>query len=95
MCPQTEAEHEIMQKIPYHEVVGSLLYLVVNTRPDIAYAVSEVSKYCQVPGLGHWKAVKQILWYLKGTADYGILLGGDDLKLIGYTDADWAGDVDS
>ena len=95
MCPQTEAERKLMQKIPYRKVVGGLLYLVVNTWPDIAYAVSEVSKYCQDPGLRHWKAVKRILRYLKGTADYGILLGGDNLKLIGYTDADWAGDVDS
>ena len=95
MSPHTDAEHELMKKIPYHEIVGGLLYLVVNTQPDIAYAISEVSKYCQDPGLDHWKAVKRILQYLKGTVDYGLILGGGNLELIGYTDADWARDIDS
>ena len=95
MCPQTDAEREVMKKIPYHEAVGGLLYLVINTRPDTAFAVSEVSKYCQDPRFEHWQAVKWILRYLKGTTDYGIILGGSDLKLFGYTDTDWAGDINS
>ncbi|XP_045027096.1 secreted RxLR effector protein 161-like [Daphnia magna] len=62
------------------------------TRPDICYAVGQVSKYCQNPDPSHWDAVVQIFAYLKGTADYGIWLGGNRSGLVGFTDADYAGD---
>jgi hypothetical protein len=47
-----------MKKVPYREAVGSLLYLATTTRPDIAFAVGQVSQFCQNPGYGHWNAVK-------------------------------------
>ena len=51
---------------------------------------------CNPPGKSHWTAVKQILRYLKETIDHGVVLGGNsELKLQGFTDADWASDVDS
>nr|GEZ52046.1 retrovirus-related Pol polyprotein from transposon TNT 1-94 [Tanacetum cinerariifolium] len=57
-----------MRKVSYANAVGSLLYLMVCTRPDIAYAVSVVSRYLANPGKSHWEAVKWILKYLRGNA---------------------------
>ena len=77
-----------MEKIPYANVVGSLMYVMLCTRPDISYAVGMVSRYQSNPGKAHWKAVKRILRYLKGTVDYRLCYQGQDLQLKGYTDAD-------
>ena len=59
-----------MKKVPYREAVGSLLYLATTTRPDIAFAVGQVSQFCQNPGYGHWNAVKRIILYLSGTPNH-------------------------
>ena len=83
-----------MKNVPYASVVGSLMYAMLCTRPDICYAVGLVSRYQSNPGEAHWKAVKRILRYLKGTMDYSLCYQGKDLLLRGYTNADWAGDVD-
>jgi hypothetical protein len=94
--PSTNEDINYMRTIPYREAVGSLMYLMVCTRPDIAMAVSEVSKFLANPGRAHWTAVKRILRYLKGTKSLKLILGGvDNLILTGYTDADYARDVDS
>jgi phosphoribosylformylglycinamidine (FGAM) synthase PurS component len=92
--PKTEEEREEMKKIPYREVIGSLNYLSTCTRPDISSAVSLVGRYASNPGLKHWKAVKRILRYLKGTADYCLVLKPESTELVGYCDADWAEDQD-
>lgn len=95
MSPKNEDEAVQMGKVPYREAVGSLLYLTTTTRPDIAFAVNQVSKYCQHPGLEHWRAVKRIFAYLAGTRNLGISFKQEDVKLvIGYTDSDFAGDLD-
>jgi hypothetical protein len=81
----------------YRSAVGSLLYLAVGTRPDISAAVGVVSRFMENPSGQHWKAVKKIFRYLKGTADHALCLGGDTsgaVVLSGYCDADWAGDHD-
>ena len=79
----------------YRSAVGGLLYLC-HTRPDIAQAVGVVCKYSSDPSDAHWTAVKRIFRYLKGTTSYGIsFTKGKDLKLLGYADADYAGDLDS
>ena len=59
--------------IPYREVLGSLLWLANGTRPDIAFAVNPVAKYCCDPRITHWNACKRILRYLSETSDFGIL----------------------
>ncbi|XP_042973079.1 secreted RxLR effector protein 161-like [Carya illinoinensis] len=64
------------------------------TRPDICYTVGLVSRFQSNPGLAHWKAVKRIMRYLKGTADYVLYYQGLDLQLKGYSDADWGSDLD-
>ena len=89
--PKSEGE-KTTSPYPYREAVGALLYLALMTRPDISYAVGQVSKYCQNPNESHWNAVTQIFAYLNGTMDFGIWLGGERTGLIGYTDADYAGD---
>ena len=84
-----------VDKTKYRSIIGSLRYLV-NTRPDIAYAVGIVSRYMEEPRGSHWAAVKQILRYLAGTVHYGVVykrLGTVD-SLVGYSDSDLAGDVD-
>ena len=94
MSPKNSDEKEKMKNIPYSNAVGSLMYAMMCTRPDICYGVGLVSRFQIYPGFEHWKAVKRILRYLKSTADYVLVYQGKDLKLIGYSDADWAGDPD-
>ena len=72
MSPQSPAEKGEMSNIPYREAVGTLLWLSLGTRPDICYAVSQVAKYNDCYGREHWKAVKRIFRYLKGTLRLGL-----------------------
>ena len=83
-----------MSAIPYSSTVGSLMYAMVCTRPDIAHAVGVVSRFLSNPGKQHWEAVKWILRYLKGTTKFRLCYGGADPILEGYTDSDMAGDLD-
>jgi len=78
----------------YAELVGSLLYLSTPTRPDIAFAVGVLSCYKACPEEDHMRAVKGVLWYLRGATRLGIAYGAHK-RLRGYVDADWAGDVDA
>lgn len=81
---------------PYRELVGSLMYLSIATRPDITYAVGIVSRYLEKPTIAHETAAKRILKYLRGTINFGIFYSNsDEIKLIGYSDADYAGDSDT
>ena len=57
-----------MASIPYSSVVGSLMYAIVYTRPDIAHVVGVVSRFTINPGKDHWEAVKWIFRYLRGTS---------------------------
>lgn len=83
-----------VDKYQYQRLVGRLIYLS-HTRPDIAYAVSVVSRYMHDPRSGHLEVVNRILRYLKGCPGKGILFSNHGhLKVEGYTDADWAGCLD-
>uniref|UniRef100_A0A2N9HJ76 Integrase catalytic domain-containing protein n=1 Tax=Fagus sylvatica TaxID=28930 RepID=A0A2N9HJ76_FAGSY len=95
-CPKNEEEIENMSKVPYASAVGCLMYAMVCTRPDLAHAVSTVSRYMANPGREHWNAVKWIFRYLKGTAEHGILFSRQSgtNSVVGYVDADYAGEVD-
>ena len=70
-------------------MIGSLMYVMTCTRPDIAYAIGRLSRYTNNPGYMHWKAIYRVLRYLKGTMDYGIVYSGYPSVLEGYTDASW------
>ena len=89
-----ESSNDSCNQQLYQAVVGSLLYLSTKTRPDIAYAVSSVARFCASPTKEHWTAVKRILRYLKGTSKLGLLYRDNtSTEITGYSDADWAGDV--
>ena len=83
------SESDIKQ---YQAIVGSIMFAMIETRPDIAYATSVVSRHAKNPGKSHMEAAKQILRYLSATRDRGITFGGGDLSIQGYSDSDWAGD---
>jgi len=72
ICPKTLEEKEKMSKVPYISVIGSLIYAMMCTCPDICYVVGLISRYQSNPGQKHWMAVKMILRYLKGTSNYMI-----------------------
>ena len=79
----------------YQSLVGSLLYAAIATRPDIAHAVGVVSKFNARPSEAHLTAAKRILRYLKGTSNLALKYKKSDEEIpIGYSDADWAGDMD-
>ena len=79
----------------YRGLVGSLIYLTL-TRPDVAYALSVVSRFMQNPKKYHLEAIRRILRYIKGTVDHGIMYpSGELFEIHGYCDADYAGDHDT
>jgi hypothetical protein len=97
MCPQTEAEALEMCQYPYISVVGSLMYLALTTRPDIAYAAGVLARFNSNPGLVHWQAVKHVLRYLKGTMDFKLVYKPSDSSepFITYSDSDHGGNPDN
>ena len=95
-CPKNELEREQMRNIPYESVVGSLMYAQTCTRPDISFAIGMLGRYQSNPGLDHWKAAKKILRYLQETKNHMLTYKrSDHLKVIGYSDSDFAGCVDT
>lgn len=96
MAPSNDQETKEMCDVPYRSAVGSLMYAMVCTRPDIAAAVGEVCRYMQNPGPQHWTAVKRIIRYLKGTQHLPLTLKADsEIDLLGFSDSDWASNVDN
>ena len=73
----------------YASILGSLMYVMNCTRPDIAYAVSKLSRYTVSPNENHWKAMKRLLGYLKHTQDYALHYTEYPTILEGYCDANW------
>ncbi|KAK8680653.1 hypothetical protein V6N13_109593 [Hibiscus sabdariffa] len=95
MCPSTPQEREQMSQIPYASAIGSIMYAMICTRPDLSYALSMTSRYQANPGEGHWTAVKNILKYLRRTKDVFLVYGGEEeLRIKGYTDASFQTDKD-
>ncbi|KAK8700448.1 hypothetical protein V6N13_018844 [Hibiscus sabdariffa] len=95
MCPSTPQEKERMSQIPYASAIGSIMYPMICTRPDLSYALSMTSRYQANPGEGHWTAVKNILKYLRRTKDVFLVYGGEEeLRIKGYTDASFQTDKD-
>ncbi|KAK9753068.1 hypothetical protein QE152_g3694 [Popillia japonica] len=89
------------KNVPYREAVGSLMFLATTSRPDIMYAVNVISRHVNNPQTRHWEetrhweAVKHILRYLKGTRKLGIRYSGNNMELSVYSDADYAGDIET
>ncbi|XP_038972174.1 secreted RxLR effector protein 161-like [Phoenix dactylifera] len=108
MSPQTEVKAKEMKSIPYASGVGSLMYAMVCCRPDLAHAVSQVSRFMANPGKEHWRALKGVFRYLVGTVGVGICYEQEGRKeknsnmtkknqsrMIGFVDADYGGDMDT
>lgn len=89
--PASEAEIKLHQALPYREAVGSLMYMALGTRPDIAQAVSYLSCFNSCYALEHWQAVKHLLRYLQGTRNARLEFGRTQEGLVGYADSDYAG----
>ncbi|GJU58530.1 putative RNA-directed DNA polymerase [Tanacetum coccineum] len=97
MCASSDEEKAYMKKVPYASAVGSIMYAVRCTRPDVAFAQNLVSRYQQNPGKLHWVAVKHILKYLRNTKDMFLVYGGNpdtELEVTGFCDASWQCDKD-
>ncbi|UYV66134.1 hypothetical protein LAZ67_4000380 [Cordylochernes scorpioides] len=75
----------------YQEALGMLMFLAVNTRPDIAYITSKLSQYSRQPKQMHWTAIKRVMRYLRGTIDLGVKFErGKTGILKSYADASWS-----
>jgi hypothetical protein len=95
-CPQNEWERKQMERILYASVVGSLMYAHTCTRPNISFAVGMLGRYQSNPRMDHWKVANKVMRYLQGTKDYMLTFKMSDyLEVIGYSDSDFAGSVDS
>ena len=80
----------------YQQAIGSLTYAAICTRPDISAAVGALSQFMSKPSEIHWTGVKRILRYLRGTSNHGLLYDGNGCnELYSFSDADWAGDVNT
>ena len=83
------SSREEMEMYPICELIGSLMYLAVGTRPDIAYAISSLSQFSTCYAKDHWVAGKRVLRYLRGTLSHGIRFQRSKKDREGFTDADW------
>lgn len=96
-APSEDHEIKRMEAVPYASAIGSIMYAMVCTRPDVSYALSMTSRYQQNPGIAHWTAVKNILKYLRRTKDMFLTFGGinEELTVRCYTDASFQTDRDT
>ena len=89
-CPRTADERERMSKVPYASAIGSIMYVMISTHPDVSYALSVTSRYQSDPGESHWTAE-----YLRRTKNVFLVYGGEEeLVVMDYTDASFQTDKD-
>ena len=98
-CPRTEEEMKQMSKVPYRQLIGSLLYASTTLVPQISVAVSKLSEFLNYPGWIHWTEAKRVLRYLKGIKKEKLIYWKDNssekFTLNGYVDSDWGADRDT
>ena len=83
----------MMDRVPYASLVGSLIFAMVCTRPDIAYSVGVLNRFMANPGKAHWEAAKWVLRYLRGTSGYSIYSKSSE-PMHAFFDANFAGTLD-
>ena len=83
-----------MSKVPYSSALGFLMYAMICIRPDLAHAVSVVSKYMANPGKEHWRAIQWIFRYLRGTTSICLYFRRTRDGTIGFVDSDFTRDLD-
>jgi hypothetical protein len=87
-CPAKAKDRETMSNVPYALTIGSTMYAMLCTRPDVSNALSLTSRYQSDPGVEHWTVVKNILKYLNRTKEMFLIYGGDEqLAVKCYADA--------
>ncbi|CAL8175186.1 unnamed protein product [Prunus armeniaca] len=91
-CKLKKNSGDAISQLEYSQVIGSLMYLMNSTRPDLAYSVSRLSRYTSNPGHDHWEALIKVLRHLKYTQDYGLHYTRYPPVLEGYSDANWISD---
>ncbi|GKD62539.1 hypothetical protein Tco_1300048, partial [Tanacetum coccineum] len=95
LCLKTDKELDRMTRVPYASAVGSIMYAMTCTRPDVSFALSMVSQNQQNPSEGYWTAVKNNIKYLRNTKDMFLVYGGEEeLRVTSYYDASWQTDKD-
>jgi hypothetical protein len=88
---ESSSDSDLIDPTMYQQLIGSLMYLV-NTRPNICYAVSVLSQFMSQTRQMHWVATKHVLRYLRGTDGYDLRYASSiDMRLQGYGDSNWAG----
>ncbi|KAL4116578.1 hypothetical protein PRIC2_012030 [Phytophthora ramorum] len=94
--PTTNTERKDLRTKPYRSLIGCLLYITTCMLPDVAYIVTQLSRFLENPGRQHCKAAIRVLRYLKATKDFGISYNSNDGKVMleAYTDADWGSNLD-
>ena len=94
-CPSDIDEIKQMSGVPYASIIGSIMYAMICTRPDVSYTFSMCSRYQLNPGDTYWNAAKNILKYLRRTKDHFLVYWGEsELRVEGYTDASFQIDKD-
>ena len=96
-CPKTEFEFVKMEHVPYANVIGTVMYSMISTRPDLSYSISLLSRYMSNPGIDHWNALKYLLRYSNSSLHLGLCYEKRkaSLDLVGFVDSNFAGDRDS
>ncbi|KAJ9559825.1 hypothetical protein OSB04_004985 [Centaurea solstitialis] len=84
---------EGVAQVEYSRIIGSLMYLMSCTRPDLAFAVSRLSRYTSNPSSEHWKSIIRVLRYLRYTRDYGLHYSRYPAVIEGFSDANWISDI--
>jgi ATP-binding cassette subfamily B (MDR/TAP) protein 1 len=94
--PATEKEKSVMSNILYASSIGSIMYAMLSTRPDVALALSMTIHYQSNPGMSHWSAVKNILKFLRRTKDVVLVYGEskEELDVKGYISTSYKADSD-
>lgn len=93
-CPSTKVEKTSMSHVAYSSTIGSLMFVVVSIRSDIALATGVVNRFMAYFGREHWIAMKWILIYLRGTSDVAIYYGLRNLHIEGFVNVNNGGDLD-
>ncbi|XP_031252927.1 secreted RxLR effector protein 161-like [Pistacia vera] len=95
--PKSDSELIKMENVPYSNAIGSVMYAMISTRPDLSFAISLLSMFMSNPGTEHWYALKWLLRYINSTSHVGLeyCKRGNALDLMGFVDSDFAGDRDT
>jgi transposase InsO family protein len=91
-------ETRVVDTKRYQAAVGSLMYAMLGTRPDVAFSVGKLARFCNAPREQHWKALKRVMRYLACTKDYSLIYQGrvgssEEPTVIGHCDSGWGNDI--